>query len=164
MALACNPELLLADEPTTALDVTIQAQVLDMVGKLQKEFETAMILITHNLGVVAEACDDLAVIYAGQIVENGSKEAVFDHPSHPYTIGLFGALPRLEVDVERLCPIAGLPPDPSNLPSGCYFNPRCPMASDECRGSSIPLVEIAPGHHCRCIKVTKEGEAAVCLR
>ena len=164
MALACNPELLLADEPTTALDVTIQAQVLDMVGKLQKEFETAMILITHNLGVVAEACDDLAVIYAGEIVESGPKEAVFDHPSHPYTIGLFGALPKLEVDVDRLCPISGLPPDPSNLPSGCFFSPRCPLVSDECRGERIPLVEIAPGHQCRCIKVTQEGEGGACLR
>ncbi|MBN1459258.1 MAG: ABC transporter ATP-binding protein [Armatimonadetes bacterium] len=164
MALACNPQLLLADEPTTALDVTIQAQVLDMVGKLQKEFETAMILITHNLGIVAEACDDLAVIYAGEIVESGSKEAVFDHPSHPYTLGLFGALPKLETDVDRLQPISGLPPDPSNLPTGCYFSPRCPLAGDECRQDRIPLVEIAPGHLCRCIKVTQEGEGTAWLR
>ncbi len=164
MALACNPELLLADEPTTALDVTIQAQVLDMVGKLQRELQTAMILITHNLGVVAETCDDLAVIYAGQIFESGSKEAVFDHPSHPYTQGLFGAVPKLDDDVDRLCPISGLPPDPSNLPAGCYFSPRCPIASEECRQERIPLVEIAPGHLCRCIKVTQEGEGAACLR
>ena len=160
MALSCNPELLLADEPTTALDVTIQAQVLDMVGKLQKEYETAMILITHNLGVVAETCDDLAVIYAGEIVESGSKEAVFDHPSHPYTQGLFGALPKLEADVDRLCPISGLPPDPSNLPVGCYFSPRCQLADDGCRQERIPLVELSPGHLCRCIKVTQEGEGA----
>ena len=106
IGLACNPELLLADEPTTALDVTIQAQVLEMIGKLQKDLQTAMILITHNLGVVAEACDDLAVVYAGQVVESGNKEAVFDRPSHPYTLGLFGAVPKLETDVDRLCPIS----------------------------------------------------------
>ena len=111
MALACSPELLLADEPTTALDVTIQAQVLEMVAKLQKDLGTSMIMISHNLGVVAEVCDDLAVIYAGQIIESGSREAIFDHPSHPYTLGLFGAVPKLSGDAERLCPIAGLPPD-----------------------------------------------------
>jgi oligopeptide/dipeptide ABC transporter ATP-binding protein len=163
MALACSPELLLADEPTTALDVTIQAQVLEMVAKLQKDLGTSMIMISHNLGVVAEVCDDLAVIYAGQIIESGSKEAIFDHPSHPYTLGLFGAVPKLNDDAERLCPIAGLPPDPSNLPEGCYFSPRCPMAIDECRGARVSLSEIAPGHMCRCIRVTNEG-GQVCLR
>ena len=160
MALACNPELLLADEPTTALDVTIQAQVLEMIKKLQRELETAMVLITHNLGVVAESCDDLAVIYAGQIVESGRKEVVFEHPSHPYTLGLFGAVPKIEADVDRLSPIAGLPPDPSDLPKGCYFSPRCPLAGEECKGERVPLVEIAPGHLCRCIKVTEEGQGA----
>jgi oligopeptide/dipeptide ABC transporter ATP-binding protein len=160
MALACNPELLLADEPTTALDVTIQAQVLEMIKKLQRDLETGMILITHNLGVVAESCDDLAVIYAGQIVESGGKEAVFGHPSHPYTLGLFGAVPKIEADVDRLSPITGLPPDPSALPTGCYFSPRCPLVGEECTREPIPLVEIAPGHYCRCIKVTEEGQGA----
>jgi oligopeptide/dipeptide ABC transporter ATP-binding protein len=163
MALACSPELLLADEPTTALDVTIQAQVLEMVAKLQKDLGTSMIMISHNLGVVAEVCDDLAVIYAGQIIESGSKEAIFDHPSHPYTLGLFGAVPKLHDDAERLCPIAGLPPNPSALPSGCYFSPRCPMVIEECRGDRVPLREIAQGHMCRCIRVTTEGGQA-CLR
>jgi peptide/nickel transport system ATP-binding protein len=154
MALACSPELLLADEPTTALDVTIQAQVLEMINKLKKDFNTSMIMISHNLGVVAEVCDDLAVIYAGEIVELGSKEAVFDHPTHPYTIGLFGAVPSIEEEKERLKPISGLPPDPSNLPAGCHFNPRCPIVTEQCRAEKITLQEIEPGHFCRCIHVT----------
>jgi peptide/nickel transport system ATP-binding protein len=153
MALACRPELLLADEPTSALDVTIQAQVLDMIVKLKKEFNTSMIIISHNLGVVAEQCDDLAVIYAGEILELGSKEAIFDHPTHPYTLGLFGAIPDMYTDTERLCPIAGLPPDPSHLPAGCHFNPRCPLATEQCRSEKIALREIEPGHFCRCINV-----------
>jgi oligopeptide/dipeptide ABC transporter ATP-binding protein len=156
IALACSPELLLADEPTTALDVTIQAQVLEMVAKLQKDLRTSMIMISHNLGVVAEVCDDLAVIYAGEIIENGSKEAIFDRAAHPYTLGLFGAVPQLHDDKERLSPIAGLPPDPSNLPAGCYFSPRCPHVIEECRGERVPLREIEPGHFCRCIRVVKE--------
>ena len=123
IALACNPDLLLADEPTTALDVTIQAQVLEMIAKLKQDFNTSMIMITHNLGVVAEVCDDLAVIYAGEIVEIGSKEAVFDRPTHPYTLGLFGAVPTLDEEKDRLNPISGLPPDPSNLPEGCTSAP-----------------------------------------
>ena len=123
IALACNPELLIADEPTTALDVTIQAQVMELMKNLQKELGTALILITHDLGVVAEACDSVAVVYAGEVVEYGSKEELFDHPSHPYTIGLFGALPDLSKDVHRLSPVEGLPPDPSNLPEGCSFAP-----------------------------------------
>lgn len=153
MALACSPELLLADEPTTALDVTIQAQVLEMIAKLKQNFNTSMIMITHNLGVVAEVCDDLAVIYAGEIVELGSKEAIFDHASHPYTRGLFGAVPTLAEEKDRLNPISGLPPDPSNLPVGCHFNPRCPLAIDPCRNEKIALSEIEPGHFCRCIRV-----------
>jgi oligopeptide/dipeptide ABC transporter ATP-binding protein len=156
IALACSPELLLADEPTTALDVTIQAQVLEMINKLKKDFNTSMIMITHNLGVVAEVCDDVAVIYAGEIIEQGSKEAIFDHPTHPYTLGLFGAVPKLFDDTERLNPISGLPPDPCNLPIGCHFNPRCPYATEECRNKKIRLSEIMPGHFCRCIKVSNE--------
>ncbi len=150
MALACSPELLLADEPTTALDVTIQAQVLDMIAKLKKDFNTSMIMISHNLGVVAEVCDDLAVIYAGEIVELGSKEAIFDRPNHPYTRGLFGAVPTLAEERNRLNPISGLPPDPSNLPTGCHFHPRCPHAAEHCKDEKIVLREIEPGHFCRC--------------
>jgi oligopeptide/dipeptide ABC transporter ATP-binding protein len=153
MALACSPELLLADEPTTALDVTIQAQVLEMINKLKRDFNTSMIMISHNLGVVAEVCDDLAVIYAGEIVELGSREAVFDHPTHPYTLGLFKAVPHLNDEADRLNPIVGLPPDPSSLPTGCHFNPRCPLVTGQCRSEKIALREIAPGHFCRCINV-----------
>ena len=155
MALACNPKLLIADEPTTALDVTIQAQVLEMMRKLINELKTSMILITHDLGVVAEICDTVAVIYAGQIIEYGTKEEIFHHPSHPYTQGLFGSLPDLSKKVSRLSPIHGLPPDPTNLPKGCAFNPRCPMASEECCGEPVEIGEIASGHLCRCLKVKK---------
>jgi oligopeptide/dipeptide ABC transporter ATP-binding protein len=158
IALACSPELLLADEPTTALDVTIQAQVLEMINKLKDDFNTSMIMISHNLGVVAEVCDDVGVIYAGEIIEKGSKEAIFDHPTHPYTLGLFKAVPHLYDEEDRLSPIAGLPPDPSNLPVGCHFNPRCPLATEECRSEKIALREIAPGHFCRCIKASGAEE------
>lgn len=150
MALACDPELLLADEPTTALDVTIQAQVLEMINDLKKKFNTAMILITHDLGVVAETCDTVAIVYAGQIVEFGSKEQVFRNPWHPYTIGLFGSLPRLHDDRPRLTPILGLPPDPCNLPYGCAFHPRCGRACESCHLEAPPYVEVEPGHFCRC--------------
>ena len=119
MALACEPQLLLADEPTTALDVTIQAQVLEMIAELRKKFNTSMILITHDLGVVAKVCDDVAVVYAGEVIESGSLEDIFDHPTHPYTVGLFNALPKLTGDEKRLSPVDGLPPDPTNLPEGC---------------------------------------------
>jgi oligopeptide/dipeptide ABC transporter ATP-binding protein len=156
IALACSPELLLADEPTTALDVTIQAQVLGMINKLKDDFNTSMIMISHNLGVVAEVCDYIGVIYAGEIIERGSKEAIFDHPTHPYTLGLFKAVPHLYDEEDRLSPISGLPPDPSNLPIGCYFSPRCPFASEECRDQKIELREISSGHFCRCIKVSSE--------
>jgi oligopeptide/dipeptide ABC transporter ATP-binding protein len=153
IALACSPELLLADEPTTALDVTIQAQVLEMIAKLKRDFNTSMIMISHNLGVVAEVCNDLAVIYAGEIVEMGSKEAIFDRAKHPYTCGLFGAVPTLAEEKDRLNPISGLPPDPSHLPVGCHFGPRCPLVTEECRSDKVALREIEPGHFCRCIKV-----------
>lgn len=151
MGLACKPALLLADEPTTALDVTIQAQVLEMINDLKKQLNTAMILITHDLGVVAEMCDDVAVMYAGEIIEYGSKEAIFDHPSHPYTVGLFRSLPSFAVGESRLNPIPGLPPDPAALPSGCKFAVRCPYATNECRQQEIANVEIEAGHSCRCL-------------
>lgn len=150
MALACNPQLLLADEPTTALDVTIQAQVLDMIEDLKKKYNTAMILITHDLGVVGRMCDDVAVVYAGEILEYGSKEEIFLHPSHPYTIGLFGAIPDLSVDTRRLANIEGLPPDPTNLPKGCCFSPRCPYAKEDCMEKKFLLKEIRLGHFCSC--------------
>jgi peptide/nickel transport system ATP-binding protein len=157
MALACNPELLLADEPTTALDVTIQAQVLDMIKELRDKFNTAMILITHDLGIVAETCDKVAVVYAGHIVESGSKEDIFKHVAHPYTQGLFDSIPKMNDDSRRLKPIDGMPPDPTNLPKGCVFAPRCKYASEACRVSEIPAVEITPGHFCKCLKAKKEA-------
>jgi peptide/nickel transport system ATP-binding protein len=162
MALACNPDILLADEPTTALDVTIQAQVLDMINELKHKYNTSMILITHDLGVVATACDDVAIIYAGKIIEYGSKEQIFDHPTHPYTIGLFNAIPSMNVDEEYLHPIEGLPPDPTHLPQGCSFSPRCPYATDVCKTDAhkIPQVTTADGHLCYChnLDKIKEGE------
>lgn len=155
IALACNPELLLADEPTTALDVTIQAQVLDLIADLKKKYDTAMLLITHDLGVVAQVCDEVAVIYAGNIIEYGSKEQIFDHPTHPYTLGLFGAIPDMNEDEEWLHPIEGLPPDPTHLPEGCPFHPRCHYATDQCRKGTIPVSITADGHKCRCCRLNE---------
>ncbi len=155
MALACNPDLLLADEPTTALDVTIQAQVLDLMRKLNKEKDTSCILITHDLGVVAEMCDKVAVVYAGQILEAGSLEDIFDHPSHPYTVGLFGAIPSLDGDEEMLHPVPGMTPNPADLPSGCKFHPRCKHCTEECKNTEVPMKEIAPGHFCRCLHMER---------
>jgi peptide/nickel transport system ATP-binding protein len=156
MALACDPELVLADEPTTALDVTIQAQVLDLIRDLKEKYNTAMILITHDLGVVAQTCDKVAVIYAGKIVEYGDLVALFDHPTHPYTLGLFGSLPDIDKEEPRLHPIEGMPPDPTHLPEGCAFHPRCPYKTKQCVSGEVPLAEIAPGHFCRCCMRTKE--------
>ncbi len=152
MALACDPKLLIADEPTTALDVTIQAQVLEMVKSLKVKLNTSMIMITHDLGVVAETCDTVAVVYAGQVIEYGSKEDLFDHPAHPYTVGLFSALPGMSKGSRRLSPIMGLPPDPTDLPMGCSFSPRCPHAAEACRSEAVGMTEIESGHICRCIK------------
>lgn len=156
MALSCDPMLLLADEPTTALDVTIQGQVLDLIKELQNKLNTSMVLITHDLGVVAEVCDEVAVIYAGEIVEQGELRAVYKNPSHPYTIGLFGSLPTMNSEGSRLYSIPGLPPDSINLPEGCSFHPRCERATAECCSLNIPLVEIEPGHFCRCCHPGKE--------
>jgi peptide/nickel transport system ATP-binding protein len=150
MALACNPELLLADEPTTALDVTIQAQVLELIRDLKRKFNTSMILITHDLGVIAQTCDAVAVIYAGEIVEYAEKVELFDYPCHPYTRGLFASLPSMTQDEPRLHPIPGMPPDPTNLPKGCAFHPRCPYATEQCGQNKPEMVEIRPGHFCRC--------------
>ncbi len=158
MALACSPELLLADEPTTALDVTIQAQVLEMINDLKRRLNTSMILITHDLGVVAETCDRVAVIYAGKIVEYGTRDDLFRRPMHPYTLGLFGSLPKLDDESRRLHPIHGLPPDPTALPDGCAFHPRCPRTCARCETEQPELVELEPGHFVRCCRCGKEGE------
>ena len=155
MALACRPKLLIADEPTTALDVTIQAQVLRMISDLKKVYNTSMLLITHDLGIVAETCDDVAIMYAGEIVERGKLEHIFDNPKHPYTIGLFDSLPSLDKDVDRLKPIKGLMPDPANLPSGCKFHTRCDHVCEDCKVTEPALKEIEPGHFVRCSRVEK---------
>lgn len=157
IALACNPDLLIADEPTTALDVTIQAQVLEMISDLQKKKNSAMILITHDFGVVAKTCDKVAAIYGGQIIEYGTKRQIFQDCRHPYTLGLFEAIPSLTSDVDRLNPIVGQPPDPTRLPKGCYFSPRCPYAADTCRKGQIPMFTLKDGHQCRCLRYEKEA-------
>jgi peptide/nickel transport system ATP-binding protein len=157
MALACGPALLLADEPTTALDVTIQAQVLEMMRSLKEKLSTSLLLITHDLGVVASICETVAVIYAGEIVEYGTAEQIFDHPSHPYTQGLFGSLPKLDSTESRLKPILGMMPDPANLPEGCKFSERCSHASDICRETCPAAADIGDGHLVKCHMAGKEG-------
>ena len=151
IALACNPNLLIADEPTTALDVTIQAQVLTLMKELKTEFNTSMLLITHDLGVVADVCDRVAIMYAGNIVESTTKENLYTEPKHPYTVGLFGSIPSPDADEERLTPIEGLMPDPSNLPTGCTFHPRCPKAMPECSDVEPESVEVTLGHYVKCL-------------
>ena len=159
IALALEPQLLIADEPTTALDVTIQAQVLQMMSDLQKKLGTSTILITHDLGVVSQTCDRVAVMYAGEIVESGTAEDIFlGETHHPYTTGLFGSLPDLNKETRRLSPIDGLMPDPADLPKGCKFNPRCPHCTDICRSCEPALVE-KDGHAIRCHMINKEANA-----
>ena len=161
IALACTPQLIIADEPTTALDVTIQAQVLDMMNDLKHEIGTSMILITHDLGVVAETCDKVAIMYAGQIVEYGTLRNIFKQTAHPYTRGLFGSLPSLDKKTHRLQPIAGLMPDPANLPEGCKFHPRCPDCAGICQEQEPPVTDLGGGHLVRCHFAQaqcKEGE------
>lgn len=142
MSLLNNPDLLIADEPTTALDVTTQAQILDLIRRLRADFDSAIILITHDLGVVAEICDDILVMYAGQVVEQGTVDSIFDHPSHPYTWGLLGCLPRLNYGKPRLQTISGAPPSLLNPPPGCVFHPRCSYASPACRETRPPLQQV----------------------
>ena len=156
MALACSPEILIADEPTTALDVTIQAQVLDMIRDLKKKYDMSMIMITHDLGIVAEICDTVAIVYAGSIVEYGTLEDIFNRTAHPYTVGLFGSLPNMDDRTQRLKPIQGLMPDPTNLPEGCPFSPRCPQATEECRTRKPALRNIG-GEHVVACHLLKEG-------
>jgi len=150
MALACNPKLLIADEPTTALDVTIQAQILDLMRALRAELGTAIILITHDLGVIAELADDVIVMYAGQVIERCSVERLFAEPQHPYTIGLLGSIPRLHLERERLDAIEGFVPDAAALPSGCRFHPRCPFAVEKCREQLPPLLDVGKHHQAAC--------------
>ncbi len=157
MALACNPRLLLADEPTTALDVTIQAQVLKMMRDLKEQLKTSVLMITHDLGVVASICQKVAVIYAGEIVEYGTLEQIFDHPTHPYTIGLFGSLPKLDSKEKRLKPIKGMMPDPTLEITGCKFADRCDHATDACREKKPPVFVTPDGHQIRCWMAEKEG-------
>jgi len=151
MALACNPKLLIADEPTTALDVTIQAQVLELMAKLRDQFGTSMLMITHDLGIVAEVCDAVSVIYAGRIVEHGTLEDVFEHTMHPYTEGLFNSLPNIEERSARLKPIPGLVPDPSNLPAGCEFEPRCAYACERCKTVKAAGRWVTDTHYVACM-------------
>ncbi len=151
MALACGPDILIADEPTTALDVTIQAQILELMLEIQKRTESAIIMITHDLGVVADMANHILVMYAGKAVEFGPADDVFYRPLHPYTWGLLESLPRHDVDDKgALCPIKGQPPSLINLPTGCAFNPRCAYAQSQCRSSVPPLVEIETGHYSSC--------------
>lgn len=151
IALACQPELLIADEPTTALDVTIQAQVLNMIDELKTRLKTAMILITHDLGIVAQTCDNVAIMYAGEIIEYGTLDQIFDKDMahHPYTIGLFGCIPNLKKKESRLNPIDGLMPDPSDLPSGCKFHPRCQHCMPKCMSGNVPTIT-RDGHSIQC--------------
>lgn len=150
IALACNPKLLIADEPTTALDVTIQAQVLDLMKELKQKFNTAIVLITHDFGIVAELCEKVAVMYAGEIVESGRIEQIFTNKSHPYTVGLFGAIPTIDADVERLETIPGMPANPADLPAGCKFHPRCRHCAEICRTEVPEEIYIEDGHMVRC--------------
>jgi peptide/nickel transport system ATP-binding protein len=150
MALACNPKLLIADEPTTALDVTIQAQILELMRALRAELGTAIILITHDLGVIAELADDVIVMYAGRVVERCSVPRLFAEPQHPYTVGLLGSIPRLHLEQERLSAIEGFVPDAAALPQGCRFHPRCPFSVEKCRREEPPLIELSKDHFAAC--------------
>ena len=150
IALVCNPLLLIADEPTTALDVTIQAQVLELMQNLRTELGTSMMLITHDLGVVAKICDTVAIMYAGEIVEYGTLQEVYNNTRHPYTKGLFGSIPKIDVRERRLKPIPGLMPDPTHLPQGCSFHPRCPFCTDQCRHKKPENVLLYGDHFAKC--------------
>jgi len=150
MALACNPKLLIADEPTTALDVTIQAQILELMRALRAELGTAIILITHDLGVIAELADDVLVMYAGKVIERCAVPRLFSEPQHPYTVGLLGSIPRLDLEQERLSAIEGFVPDAAAMPEGCRFHPRCPFSIDKCRREEPRLQQVSEGHFTAC--------------
>ena len=155
MAMSCDPALLIADEPTTALDVTIQAQILDLMKSLLREFNGSLIMITHDLGVIAEIADSIAVMYAGKIVEYADKKTIFHNPLHPYTFGLLTSIPRLDVEMKRLNVIPGIVPNPLHFPTGCKFNPRCRFATNKCREEEPPLIKVEEGHLVRCWNIDK---------
>ena len=156
MALACSPDLLIADEPTTALDVTVQAQILDLLRDLQQQTGMAIILITHDLGVVAEMADEIAVMYAGRVVERARTGEIFDNAQHPYTLGLLGSIPRIEENRDRLLAIEGAVPSPRSLPEGCRFHPRCVFAGSECRLQDVRLLSVGEDHVAACIRAPVE--------
>lgn len=169
MALSCRPELLIADEPTTALDVTIQAQILELMKELQREYGMAIILITHDVGVIAENADRVVVMYGGKVMETSDVQTTFKKPKHPYTWGLLNSIPRLDIEQERLYSIPGMVPDPLHFPAGCRFSNRCEFGEEKCSVEMPPLVEIEPGHMVRCFfhqkveeaqKLSKAGEGA----
>ncbi|WP_042478878.1 ABC transporter ATP-binding protein [Bacillus ndiopicus] len=165
MALACDPEILIADEPTTALDVTIQAQILELIRDLQNRLDMSVIMITHDLGVVAETCDYVAVMYAGQVVEYSDVRTLFKNPKHPYTLGLLNSLPRHDVDQEKLIPIKGMVPSPHDMPVGCRFAPRCPVATQACHTKPPMLESIGNNEQIRCWMYSEEwdGDSEVTL-
>jgi peptide/nickel transport system ATP-binding protein len=156
IALACHPQLLIADEPTTALDVTIQAQVLDLMRRLREQYKTSLIMITHDLGIVAEICDEVAVMYAGKIIEKGTLEDVFNRTKHPYTEGLFNSIPNINDRKAMLTPIKGMMPDPTDLPEGCAFEPRCPYAGEDCKAVQ-EAKWLSDTHYVRCCAYDRPG-------
>ena len=158
MALACNPMLIIADEPTTALDVTIQAQVLELMIELQNKYNTSMIMITHDLGIVAEICDHVAIMYAGSVIEYGTVEKLYTDPKHPYTKGLFASIPTLDADEEILHVIKGTPPNPVDLPTGCKFHPRCEFATERCKCEVPTMIDLDDSHCVSCFLFDKGGE------
>ena len=158
MALACNPMLIIADEPTTALDVTIQAQVLELMIELQNKYNTSMIMITHDLGIVAEICDHVAIMYAGSVIEYGTVEKLYTDPKHPYTTGLFASIPTLDADEESLHVIKGTPPNPVDLPTGCKFHPRCEFATERCKCEVPKMIDLDDSHCVSCFLFDKGGE------
>lgn len=156
IALSCDPSLVIADEPTTALDVTIQAQILELMKDLKKKYNTSMIMITHDLGIVAEICDHVAIMYAGKVVEYADTRSLFEQPLHPYTHGLFDSVPEIDEDREELRVIPGLMPDPTNLPPGCSFHPRCAHAVEACHRDVPAMIEVRPGHFAACPVMTEK--------
>lgn len=161
MALACNPEVIIADEPTTALDVTIQAQVMELMKDLKAKYDTSIIMITHDLGVIAEIADKVSVVYAGEVVESGTTKDIYTDKRHPYTMGLFASIPKLTGDVHRLEVIPGQTPDPTDLPYGCKFHPRCDKCMEICRKESPEMYEVAPGHYVKCFLYKDKEKAEV---
>ena len=162
IALACGPELVIADEPTTALDVTIQAQILELLKDLKEKVNSSIMLITHDLGVVADMADYVVVMYAGRVIESGTAEDIFHHPCHPYTIGLMNSKPVVGKKVDKLYNIPGSVPNPVNMPDYCYFRDRCELTCDHCRGEYPPEIKISDTHHVSCYRYLEEGEVVRC--